>query len=166
MRECPCSNQCILGPLKVLKGGQPLVCSWWTYSISGRSSGSAALSPRFPFSPFSQESSREPYPLLQGFCERIAEPLQELGREGVVCHGSFFSWKPCSFLPPSGVLNHVPLCPLDQEPFCGAHTACFWPEKNKVSRRPCPTSFGNEFQSVSKAQLPAEECSWQRGVVI
>lgn len=140
----------MLDPLEVLKGGQLLFCSRWGYSISGRGSGSPALSPRFPFSPFSQASSREPYPLLQGFCERMAEPLEELGREGAGCHGSSFSWTPCSFLLLSGVLTHEPLSPLGQEPCWGAHAACFRPEKIRCLAGPVPVHLGMSFSLFQK----------------
>lgn len=123
------------------------------YSVSGRGSGSPALSPSLPFSPFSHATSREPYPLLQEFCARIAEPLEELGgRAG--CYGSSFSWKPWFFLPPSGVLNHEPLRPWGQEAFWGARAACFRPEKIRRLAGTVPVHLGMSFSLFQKSSFP------------
>lgn len=124
--------------------------------------GGLPWAPRSHPSPFLHVSSREPYPFVQECCARTAELPLELGSRGAGCHGSSLSWKPCSLLPPSGMLNHEPISPWTQSRF-GVRVLPALVSENKVPCRPCPSSSGNESRSVSKVQLSGKECRWQRG---
>lgn len=89
------------------------------------------------------------YPFLLEFCARILSYPGGLGRGGAGCHGSSFSWNPCSFLSLSRMLNSEALSLSDQEPFGGA-SCLLLASKNEVPLSPVPVHLGMNFSLLQK----------------
>lgn len=113
----------------------------------------ACLESKFPLGSFLPHLCSESLP----FCARIAGPggcssscPGELGEVGQLARAPS-PWTPVL----SCLLQGSTPSLLGLKPFWGAHPAY---SKNKLLLGPCSSSFGNEFQSVSKVQL------WVNGI--